>query len=273
MNTSYDSALRSLDAAAGTLDDGHRQRAEALLERILATPADAAPDRARGRMRGGLVVWISAVAAAIAIGFVALQGTGESGAAYASWTATPSAVAAHDLDAVVRACRDQLHPYADTGVNPDAIPVALAERRGDFVAVLFHQDNPDLSASCVARNPAGSTQVDDIKTGIGGSSGPAWTPPAGRITQGAISEYGGKQPASFTDGAVGTGVVGVTIHAGSQTVTASVKDGRYAAWWPGKVLSDGPLQPDEAEPQPFITYDVHLADGRVKANVAVALPR
>jgi hypothetical protein len=135
------------------------------------------------------------------------------------------------------------------------------------VAVLFHQDNPDLSASCVARNPAGSTHVDDINTGLGGSSGPAWTPSAGRITQGAISEYGGKQPASFTDGAVGRGVVGVTIHAGSHTVTASVKNGRYAAWWPGKALSDGP------RPELLITYDVHLADGSVKTNVDPANPR
>jgi hypothetical protein len=268
MNTSYDSALRSLDAAVGTLDDGHRRRAEALLERIAATPADAAPDRTGGGSRGRLV-WISAIAAAIAIGFVALQGRGESGAAYASWSATPSAVAPRDLHTVVRACRDQLHHYADGGVNPDAIPVALAERRGDFVAVLFHQDNPDLSASCVAGNPAGSTQVGDIETGLGGSSGPAWTPPAGRITQGAISQYGGKQPASFTDGAVGPGVVGVTIHAGSETVTASMANGRYAAWWPGKAFSDGP----QAGPEPLITYDVHLADGSVKTNVAVALPR
>lgn len=273
MNTSHDSALRCLDAASGALDEGHRQRAEALLNRIVETPTDAAPGSTRGGMRGRLV-WIPAIAAAIAIGFVALQDTGESGAAYASWTATPSAVGQHDLDAVVRACRDQLHHYADAGLDPNTIPVALAERRGDFVTVLFHQDSPDLSVSCLARNHAGSTQVDDVQTGLGGSDGPAWTPPAGRITQGAISEYGGKQPAAITDGAVGPGVVGVTIHAGTQTVTASIDNGRYAAWWPGKAFSDGPLRPNgEGGPEPLLTYDVRLADGSVKTNVSPALPR
>jgi hypothetical protein len=207
-------------------------------------------------------------AAAIAIGTFALPlgGTGESGVAYASWSAVPSAVAAHDLDIVVRACRDQL--------DARTIPVALAERRGNFVAVLFHQNNPDLSASCVAWNRPGSTQVDHVKTGVGGSSEPAWTPAPGRITEGAIAQYAGDPPASFTDGAVGRGVIGVTIHAGTQTVTATVKNGRYAAWWPGSAFSDGPTEPSgKSGPEPLLAYDVHLADGTVKKDVAPVRPR
>jgi hypothetical protein len=268
MKNSYENTLRSLDAAAGAPDEGHRQRARARLERIVATPTLAvrAPMHRQRAPRRLALVGALAAAFAITASALPLRRTGESGVAYASWTAVPSAVAAHDLDAVVRACRDQL----DDG----GIPIALAERRGNFVAVLLHKDNPDLSASCVAWNRPGSTQVDHVQTGVGGSSGPAWTPAAGRITQGMIAQYSGDSPASFTDGAVGRGVVGVTIHSGTQTITATVKNGRYAAWWPGRAYSDGPAEPSgEGGPEPLLTYDVHLADGTVKKDVAPARPR
>ena len=272
MNTSYDTALRSLDAAVGIRDEGQRRRADALLERIVATPTAAVRARIRRSRAPRRLALVTAVAAAIAIGSFALRSTGDSGLAYASWTAVPSTVAAHDLDTVVRACRDQLDEGTIPG-NESTIPVALAERRGNFVAVLFHKDNPDLSASCVAWNRPGSTQVDHVRTGIGGSSGPAWTPPAGRVTEGMISELG-DPPASFTDGAVGRGVVAVTIHAGAQTITATVRNGRYAAWWPGRAVSDGPTLPGgEGGPEPLLTYDVHLADGTVKNDVPPARPR
>lgn len=256
---SHDTALRSLDAGADALTEPEHARAEALLERIVATPAVAPRRRAPRRL-----VLATAVAAAIAIVALALRGTDDSSVAYASWTAVPGAVAAHDLDAVVRACRDQLHD--------DAIPVSIAERRGDFVAVLFHRDDPDTAASCVARNEAGSSDVDQVRSGVGGSSGPAWTPAAGRISEGAISQYG-QPPASFAEGAVGPGVVGVTIHAGTQTITATVKNGRYAGWWPGRAFPDEPPPPSgEGGPEPILTYDVQLADGSMKRDVAPARP-
>jgi hypothetical protein len=268
MKTPYDTTLRSLDAAVGIRDEDARRRSVALLERIVATPTTPAHARKRRRRAPRRVALVTALAtAAIAIGTFALNGTGDpGGVAYASWTAVPSAVGSHDLDTVVRACRSQL--------GDGTIPVALAERRGNFVALLFHKDNPDLSASCVAWNRPGSTDVDHVKTGIGGSSGPAWTPGAGRITAGMISQFPGHPPASFTDGAAGRGVVGVTVHAGTQAITATVENGRYAAWWPGSVLPGGRSQPSgEGGPKPLLTYDVHLADGSVKMDVAPARPR
>lgn len=82
--------------------------------------------------------------------------------------------------------------------------------------------------------------------GVGGSSGPALKAPATGFTQGAISEFHG---ASITDGAVGTAVTGVTIHAGTLTVNASVQNGRYAAWWPGPAFQSGPVEPSgEGDP-------------------------
>ena len=250
--TPHDTALRSLDAATGA-PDGVDRRAE-LLERIVASPPR--PERAPRRRRRARLVLVPVAVAALALGALTLRDDDGPGVAYASWSAAPSAVSAADLDAVIDACREQLD---------DDIPVALAERRGDFVAVLFHRDVPDTAASCVATNRPGSNRVSGVATGVGGSSGPAWTPAAGRITEGMISQYGGDQPAAFTEGAIGPGVVGVTIHAGTQTVTATVANGRYAAWWPGTAFIDGPPQPSgEGGPEAMLVYDVHLADGSVE---------
>jgi hypothetical protein len=280
MTTSHRLDFRSLDAADATLTPGQQQRANALLERIVATPVTpeaAVQVIAPRQMRlSRKVIWVPAAAAVVAVGGIFFPGFGGSGTAYASWTATPSPVAARDLEAVTQACRAQLVGYTRDGrlrFDAASIPVALAERRGDFVAVLFHQDNPETSASCVATNRPGSTDVDNLDTGVGSTSGPAMTAPAGRITQGAISQFGDQPPASITDGAVGANVVGVTIHAGDRVVMATVKNGRYAAWWPGKAFADGPQQPSgEGGPELILTYDVTLADGTIKTNVDPARP-
>ncbi|MGV8979014.1 MAG: hypothetical protein ACOH17_13325 [Cellulomonas sp.] len=272
--------FRSFDAADATLDTSQQQRADALLERIIAAPVPhnatarvGAPPQRRVTRK---VIWVPAVAAVV-VGSIVLPVLGGSGTAYASWTATPSAIAGSDLQAVTQACRAKLGGYArvgQAGFEAASVPVALAERRGDFVAVLFHQDNPDVSASCVATNRPGSSSVEDVHTGLSGSSGPAITPALGQFTQGGISQFGDHPVASMTDGAVGADVVGVTIHAGDIIVVATVKNGRYAAWWPGKAFADGPRQPSgRGGPEPILTYDVTLADGTIKTSVDPALPQ
>lgn len=282
MRNPTDLDLRSLDAADAAdapLAPLQQREAAALLERIVATPviSDDTSLGAPGQKRlPRKLFWVPVAAAAVAVGSIVIPGLGGSATAYASWTATPSAVAALDLAAVTAACRrlvaDNRGP---DGVSFDVatIPVDLAERRGDFVAVLFHQDNPDYSVSCVATNRPGSGDVHDVTAAAGGGSGPTWVPPAGRLTEGGISQFGTKPPASFTDGAVGAGVVGVTIHAGPDVITATVKNGRYAAWWPGRAFADGPLPPSgEGGPRTILTYDVTLSDGTTKTNVAPARP-
>ena len=116
--------------------------------------------------------------------------------------------------------------FEEWGNHPDKAKLVLAERRGDYVALLYRTDNPDTAASCLAHNLEGSTRVSDIQTGAGGSSGPALKAPPRGFTQGAIGEDSGF---SITDGAVGKEVKGVTIHAGAHTVKASVQNGWYAA--------------------------------------------
>lgn len=278
MRMPTDLDLLSLDAADAALDPSQRLRADAMLERIIAAPVtpEYAPVGARRQQRfSRKVIWVPVVAVAVAVGSIVIPGRGGSATAYASWTSTPSAVAARDLEAVTQACRDKVAELGDHGPRFDAatIPVAIAERRGDFVAVLLQLDNPDYSVSCVATNRPGSGDVDDLSIAAGGSDGPAPIPPAGRITQGGTSQFGDQPGASFTSGSAGAGVVGVTIHSGPQVITATVKNGRYVAWWPGKAFADGPQQPSgQGGPAVILTYDVTLTDGTTKTNVSPALP-
>jgi len=286
MRTPTDLNLRSLDAGDAALDPNQRSRADAMLERIIAAPVtpENAPVGARRQQRFfRKLIWVPFVAVAVAVGSIVVPpGRGGGPAtAYASWTSTPSAVAAGDLEAVTQACRDyvaeQMAELEDHGPRFDAatIPVGIAERRGDFVAILFLQDNPDVDVSCVATSRPGSSNVDDLSAAVGGGSGPAWIPPAGRITQGGSSQFGNQQGASvsFTSGSAGAGVVGVTIHAGPQVITATVKNGRYVAWWPGKAFADGPQQPSgQGGPVVALTYDVTLSDGTTETNVSPARP-
>lgn len=278
MRMPTDLDLLSLDAADAALDPSQRLRAGAMLERIIAAPVtpEYAPVGARRQQRfSRKVIWVPVVAVAVAVGSIVIPGRGGSATAYASWTSTPSAVAARDLEAVTQACRDQVAELTAHGPRIDAatIPVAIAERRGDFVAVLLQLDNPDYSVSCVATNRPGSSDVVDLSAAGGGGDGPALIPPAGRITQGGSSQFGDQPPASFTNGSAGAGVVGVTIHAGPQVITATVKNGRYFAWWPGKAFADGPQQPSgQGGPAVILTYDVTLTDGTTKTNVSPAPP-
>ncbi len=279
MNVHNDPALRSLDAAAASLTAEEQERAKATLERIVATapttgalqPTAPAPARRAFRRlwrRLGLFpAAASAAALALIVGSVVVQGIGDDSAAYASWSATPTSVTGDELDAVASVCQDQVDSYF---VDPNKAKLVLAERRGEHVALLYRTEDPDISASCLARNPHGSTHVEDVKTGAGGSSGPALKAPPRGFTQGAISEYHGF---SITDGAVGEEVTGVTIHAGALTVKASVQNGRYAAWWPGPAFESGPLPPSgEGGPEPILTYDLTLADGAVIHDAQPTLP-
>lgn len=279
MNPHHDSTLRSLDAAVTSLTTDEKERAEATLERIVATdpktdapqPTDFAPTR-RGWRRLALV---STTAFALIVGAVIVQGIGGDKAAYASWVATPEPVTEDSLDEVASACKRQIDSYfTEWGNHPDKARLALAERRGEYVALLYRTENPDTSASCLAWNPEGSSRVSNIKTGSGGSSGPAGKAPPKGFTGGAIGEHPvGNQIFSITDGAVGNKVKGVTIHAGTFTVEATVQNGRYAAWWPGPAFESGPPEPSGyGGPEPILTYDLTLEDGTVIRDAQPALP-
>ncbi|GAA5000324.1 hypothetical protein [Actinopolymorpha pittospori] len=271
MNVHTDSALRALDATTATLSAGEQERARATLERIVATtpstPAaqPAAPTPARGSRRRLILLPMAALTLALA--WMVIPALGGDNPAYASWTATPASVTSVELSAVAAACRDKLR---GSSIDLDRARLVLSERRGDHVALLYRTEDPDMSGACLARNPRGSTDVDDVDDGVGGSTGPALKAPATGYTQGAISQFDG---ASITDGAVGAAVTGITIHAGTLTVNASVQNGRYVAWWPGPAFPSGYVQPSgKGGPEPILTYDLTLTDGTVIHNAQPTLP-
>lgn len=120
-------------------------------------------------------------------------------------------------------------------------------------------------AACFARNQAGSSHVDNVDMAVGSSNGPAMKAPAQGFTTNSISQFKG---AAFVDGATGDAVAGLTIHAGTFTVHASVTNGRYLARWPGTAFRSRPLQPSGAGgPQEILTYELTLTNGNVLVNV------
>lgn len=279
MNRDLDILVRSMDPASSALTDAQAERATRLLQRLVTTDPRAGADRPvpapapvhPTSNRRPAARWVLLPAAAAAVGAAALLlpfvDPGQS--AYASWSAEPAAVAAADLAVVDPVCRllreDRTH-----GGQPIPYTLAATERRGDLVGLLYRSDDPDLSSVCLATLPPGSRWVRDLEAATGGSSGPALPAPPGGFTQGAISEF---DRISVTDGAVGEGVVDVTIHAGAITVETTLDEGRYYAWWPGPAFdpADGPS--GQGGPEPILTYDLTLADGTVLEDAEPARPR
>ncbi len=266
-----DAVLRSLDAASAPLTEGEMLRAQATLEAVVATPstADVKPERAPAVPRRRRRLALVAAAAALVVVSALLQSDG-SGMAYASWTPTPSEATAADIAAAEAVCRNKMRD--DDTIDGDQAERALAERRGDLVAIVYRTEDPDLTAVCLVHNASGTTEVDGVRFGIGGSEGPALQAPRHGFTQGAVFQYDGGA-ASITDGAVGPGVTAVTIHAGGISVRATVEGGRYVAWWPGAAFKDGPkARSGPGGTHLDLSYDLTLADGTVLSDVAPTRP-
>ncbi|WP_250008848.1 hypothetical protein [Actinoplanes sp. M2I2] len=249
-------SLRALDVAVPPTFEQYG-RAAATLDRIVATP----PDPPRRRPAKG---WLLVPALVVAVAAVLLVVPwGRSGRAYATWTPVPVALSPAETALIGPACTDQLGdlPYLDL----NRAEVVLAERRGEVVAMLYRHDHPESVGFCLAHNRPGSDDVDDVKTGTAGSSGPFDPAPAGRFREGALSVY--PEGVSITEGAAGPDVTGLTIRTGGLTVQATVSGGRWVAWWPGKALvpdGDGKWRDVPR------TYDVQLRDGRTLQNVRPA---
>lgn len=243
--------------------------------RRLQTPFDEVQPRIQRPRR--TTRRILAMVAAVSVGtasLLAVQGVGGSDSAYASWTATPTAVSVHDLAVVTRACRTHLAQYIDDNadamrqeemsgvIDAQTVAVGLAERRGDFVAVQFSQTDPSVDAPCVATNPPGSDDVSEVAMSFGWSNGPAATAHGSQLFEQSVAQFG-DAPASFATGSVGADVAAVTIHGGARTVQATVSNGHYAAWWPGTAYTTTP----DAVLRISLRFDLTLHDGRTLLNI------
>lgn len=242
-------------------------------------PITAAPSRRR--LTPARVGAVAAAAAAAALAWTMLPTPGN-GSAYASWTVTAQAVADRDRDAAARECRDSLRgPFwarrkgGPEEFDPQAATVALTERRGELVSVLLRDEGPrkELSGFCVVTLEQGATSGTVEALGVGGAvGGPPRTPPATGFFEGAMSQSG-QDPISMIDGAVGQDVTTLTIHAGELSVLATIHDGRYAAWIPGRIFpEEGPGPSGQGGPEPIVTYDLTLSDGTTITDAQPARP-
>lgn len=277
-----DAALRTVDVADTHLTPDQRARKDALLTSLLAEPLDApragstsvlTPDQralvvARRRRRRVTRLAVPLLAAASVGAWFAWPGhpgTGTgSGAAFASWTSTPSPVDARTRDLAEKGCRASLDDTIDhlkdatppSNVDPASMRLVVAERRGAIV--FLHLAGPDGSTQdCYSSTEAPG---DILGSGGGLATSQSAPPRALAADQIEIAEgsgfSSGSSAYSAATGRVGSAVRAVVVHSAGRTATATVSNGYVAAWWPARTL------PPNA-PSPRATYDVTLADGRI----------
>ena len=265
-------ALRELDPApTTTLTEDERQRADAMLARVLATP-DHEPgpevgrtetDRPRRRRRRLLVPVGLLTAAAVALP-TALGG----GPAFASWAATPVPLPPPTAAAAATTCRSAL------GIGDQGMRVVIGERRGGWTYVLL--DGPGKEGACLMPDDfVGANGVAAGRSGFFGSydTDPPEAPIPARdglieteSTGGAVSVPGrlsvGTVDGWFTwvTGYAGSDVVRITVEPPvGPDVEASLEGGRFAAWWPS-----GEARGDNPGVGGAWSYTVTLADGTTR---------
>ncbi|GAA0314902.1 hypothetical protein [Kineococcus aurantiacus] len=220
---------------------------------------------ARSRSR-----WITVGVAGLAAGLVVsvaavVVPTGFQGAAFASWSAVPAAMAVADVQAAGQRCKDNhIDENRDLRGLPSTAAVqrmdtVLAERRGDYTYTLLA--GGDWLAECLSGDGSGGGVLApagevDLRTGL------SLVPAADGVvvlTAGTqrTSDAGGSGGSTYrwVTGRVGGEVTGVEVTpAGEGVVTATVSNGYFAAWWPAG-------RADTAE------LTLHLADGTVVGGI------
>ncbi len=261
--------VKSFDAAPhAEVSDDVRERAAARKAEIIATaePAPLAPALGTRRSRRWALA-VTGLAAASVTGLFAADALAPA-PAYASWTPTPTAVTSAELAIAADACT--------TVMGETDADVILAERRGDWIGLAAVTPNP-LTISCMLYLPTGATRAEHVSAAASGGQGAV--PTGGQFTEGSISEFSGRgllgirtgPPAAFNVGDVGPGVTAVDITtADGELVHATVEDGRFIAWWPGRAFGDE--TEGNGGPAPDLSYRITLTDGTVIEDAQPVLP-
>lgn len=264
--TRLDDELRSLDPAPrAELTPAEIVRADALLRAIVQldpapeTGGATRPHRAsrpvRAR-RGPLVgaAWAAGVTLAggalLVGGVVALpairdvyhqlpgHATSLSTAEVASWTAVPAhpSASSASIEAIARQCGVPLA----VGAKPMSgrMTVTDVDRRGSVLTMVVASASDGARRWCLAGSGhvVSWELIDDTSTPL-----PAMS--AGTVNVQSTEVNGsGAQAVSRAYGQVGAGVTGVVLHtAAGRTITATVGDGLWTAWWPPTDGSTGDL--------------------------------
>ncbi|MFI6513797.1 hypothetical protein ACIBCT_39875 [Streptosporangium sp. NPDC050855] len=276
MNTPLDlTALRRLDAAHAThLDETTKLRAEARLHQILISGIEEpsmSSARRRTAPRSTIMRRAVLLAAVAALTLTAvLVDLGDTRYAYASWASVPTSLSIQDKTTADRACRG-------AGLDLDAPSLALSERRGDWLALLYTSTEPMVTA-CMTYLPPGFGKAQDVELARAGGQGAV--PGAEGFTQGSIFQFGGdsmfglrdRPTISLTHGDVGKRVKALAIiPAHGKEVQATIHDGHYVAWWPGSAF--GSATEDNGGPAPSFSYRTTLDDQTVTDDAQPTRPK
>jgi hypothetical protein len=198
-------------------------RSQAFLERVIEGTAEST---ARPPLRR----WLFAGAAATALGAVAAVAVpallpGATEQAVASWTAQPTARTGEEVLPQAKACAANGVAGERTATASD---VLLAEQRGK-ATLLIQRKGPTLVECLMVGDDdraASMALIDEAEIVV---------PPAGTVDLETMGSYGGGD-SQWSDmiGLAGPDVTGVEVRLDNGTVVrASVKNGWWAAWWPG----------------------------------------
>ena len=257
-----DRALRSSDPAATPLTLTEQQTADATLRQILGTSSGArsvpTPIRRSNPLR-----WLAPAAAAVTAAAVLSWPQGDSGAAFATWTATAKPAPASIAAGAGQVCQDSLKESFTHGSGNDVLTgidgyqQVVTEVRGPWVfTALAAKDGSTYN--CLAE----TTSPKDVVGAGGGAVTHQAVPVPSLGTSGLFTaQWGGfyednRGAITSAQGQVGSEVTSVVIHADGHDTTATVTDGSFAAWWP---ITRGSTP---ATPR----YDLILRDGQVLRN-------
>ena len=176
--------------------------------------------------------------------------------AYADWTPVPTALSPTEAARATRSC------LAHQGDPATATQALIADRRGPWVYVLVRTTADEETSCLMPETLVGTTPSSTDRRMYAGGSGEALTDPVGpRQVEVSTSSASSTDEGLFmlSEGRVGSEVKGVTVLTPTgMRVTASVHDGRYAAWWPA-----GRSSPRNPELTGAATLRVELTDGQI----------
>lgn len=239
---SVEAKLKELDAARGVPDDlAGTPHAREVLSRVMdPTQLPAPPARVSARQ----AVKYAVAAGTVLLGGAVLVDFAKGGPAYASWTPNARAASPEQKARLVWDClsRASGHGYR----------VRLVELRGRYAYTVL-QGSDGYEATCLVQDP----DADPI-TMVAGFQGPlAQDPPrAGLVTDSVRDMTNDRGEVAFeVTGKAGPDVVSVAIVTDFGDVEATLEDGYFAAWWPGRQS----LIPSFGPPNP--TVRITLKDG------------